>query len=174
MAYQANSEQEAVTKLGKMIKGISIAMMTTGLQGGELRSRPMVTQQIDFDGELWFFTDADSAKIYEIGRDNHVNVSYADPGGNRYVSVSGTAAVTKDRSKVKELWTPIHKAWFPNGPDDPNLTLIRVSVQKAEYWDAPSSKVVQILGIAKAAIAGQRYQPGEHEKLDLQENATLH
>jgi general stress protein 26 len=174
MAQMANSEQEAIAKLGKMIKGIRIAMMTTALEDGELHSRPMATQQADFDGDLWFLSDADSAKTYEIGRQSHVNISYADPSDSRYVSVSGAAAIVRDRAKVKELWNPIHKAWFPNGPDDPSLTLLRVSVQKAEYWDAPSSKVLQLIGFAKAALTGHRYQPGEHEKLDLQGNASLH
>lgn len=70
---------DIVNKLGKLIKGIRIAMMATATADGELRSRPMATQQTDFDGDLWFFTDSDSGKIYEIGRENHVNVSYADP-----------------------------------------------------------------------------------------------
>lgn len=172
MAQQADSD--AIAKLAKMIKGIRIAMFTTAGSDGELRSRPMATQQTDFDGNLWFFTDSDSGKVDEVGRERHVNVSYADPSDNRYVSVSGRASVVHDREKVKELWSPIHKAWFPNGPDDPNLTLLKVEVEQAEYWDAPSSKVVQLIGFAKATLTGERYLPGDHDKLDLRGSAGIH
>lgn len=171
---QTTGTSDVNAKLGKMIKGIRIAMMTTATDSGELRSRPMATQQTDFNGELWFFTDSDSGKVYEIGRENHVNVSYADSGDNRYVSVSGKASVVRDREKIKELWSPIHKAWFPNGPDDPKLTLVRVDVEQAEYWDGPSSKMVQLIGFAKATLTGQRYIPGNHDKLDLRNSQSLH
>lgn len=165
---------DAIAKLGKLIKGIHIAMMTTATEGGELRSRPMATQQTDFDGDLWFFTDSDSGKVFEIGRENHVNISYADPGDNRYVSVSGTASVVRDRQKVKELWSSIHKAWFPDGPDDPKLTLLKVQVHQAEYWDGPSSTMVQLIGFAKATLTGHRYIRGDHDKLNLRGSTGLH
>lgn len=170
----AEGTSDVIAKLGKMIQGIRIAMMTTATESGELRGRPMATQQADFDGELWFFTDSDSGKVYEIGRENHVNVSYADPGDNRYVSVSGKASVVNDREKVRELWNPIHKAWFPDGPDDPKLTLVKVDVEQAEYWDGPSSTMVQLIGFAKATLTGHRYIPGDHDKLDLHGSHTRH
>ncbi len=160
-------QDEAVRKLGELIKGIHIAMLTTLMPDGTLRSRPMGTQQAPFDGQLWFFTDADSGKVYEIAGEHHVNLSYADPGNNRYVSISGLASVVDDRAKARELWSPVHKAWFPNGVDDPTLRLLRVDVNQAEYWDGPSGKVTQLIGMAKAALTGERYQPGENEKLKL-------
>lgn len=73
----------------------------------------------------------------------------------------------RDKEKAKELWKPLLKAWFPKGLEDPDLALLKVSVESAEYWDAPSSKMVQIAGIAKAAVTGQRYQGGENKKLDV-------
>lgn len=164
---------DSTATLGKMIKGIRIAMMTTATEDGTLRSRPMATQQTDFDGQLWFFTDSDSGKVFEINHENHVNISYADPGDNRYVSVSGRASVSRDREKIKELWSPIHKAWFPDGPDDPKLTLLKVEVEQAEYWDGPSSTMVQLIGFAKAALTGHRYIPGDHGKFDLRGNTPV-
>src|SRR5207253_1026725 len=128
-----------VQKLAKLIKGIKFAMLTTADTDGTLHSRPMATQETDFDGALWFFTYADSGKVHELQQDRAVNVSYADPSSNRYVSVSGTAQVVHDRAKAKELWSPAHKAWFPDGLEDPNLALLRIQVTKAEYWDGPSS-----------------------------------
>ena len=156
-------------KLAELIKDIEYAMLTTALPDGTLRSRPMTTQKAPFDGTLWFFTDADSAKVYEVRRDGHVNVAYADPAHNRWVSVSGTASVVRDKAKVKELWSAGVKAWFPKGPDDPNIALLRIDVHDAEYWDAPSNKMVQAVGFVKALATGQRYEPGENEKINLRE-----
>lgn len=158
---------EAISKLAKLIKDIRIAMLTTTETDGTLRSRPMGTQQIEFDGDLWFFTGADSGKVNEIQHDQHVNLSYAAPEDNRYVSVSGTAQLVRDQNKVKELWNPLLKAWFPNGPDDPNIALLKIDVQAAEYWDSPSSAVVQVIGFAKAVVTGKPYNGGENEKLSL-------
>ena len=160
-----------IEKLARLIKGIRCAMLTTVDQDGTLRSRPMETQNTDFDGALWFFTDAGAPKVDEINREHEVNLAYADPHGNRYVSVSGTALVVRDKAKVDELWTPALKAWFPNGKDDPNIALLRVQVTKAEYWDAPSSTLVKLLGFTKAILTGKRYEPGDHEKLDVRPHA---
>ena len=162
------SERSDVEKLRDLIKGISFAMLTTVDEDGSLRSRPMQTQEAEFNGELWFFTSASSAKVDEVQSDQRVNVSYSDPDDNRYVSLSGTASLVRDREKIKELWKPVLKAWFPDGLEDPDLALLRVKVEKAEYWDSPSSKMVQLAGFLKALATGQRLDyAGENEKLDL-------
>jgi general stress protein 26 len=162
-------DQENVAKLAKLIKGVRVAMLTTVEADGCLRSRPMHTQESDFDGTLWFFTWVDSAKVHEIEHDQHVNLSYADPSDQVYVSVSGRARLVRDRTKIKELWNPIHKAWFPQGVDDPNIGLLRVDVEKAEYWDSPSSKVVQLIGFTKAMLTGKAYgeEATDHRKVNL-------
>jgi len=158
---------ESVKKLGALIKDIQMAMLTTIDDDGSLRSRPMATQQAEFDGTLWFFTRAEAPKVDEVRQDRRVNVSYAEPKGQRYVSVSGTAELVRDPAKNKELWNPLLKAWFPKGLEDPELALIKVSVEKAEYWDSHSSTMVHLIGYLKAAATGQPYRPGQHEKVDL-------
>jgi general stress protein 26 len=121
------TQSDDVKKLAKLIDGIECAMLTTATDDGSLRSRPMATRHArEFDGTLWFFTDADAAKVLEVEHERHVNVSYADPSKNRYVSVSGRASVSRDRAKMRELWDGGVKAWFPNGPDDPKIALLRV------------------------------------------------
>lgn len=154
-------------KLWDKIKDVRIALMTTVEPDGTLRSRPMYLQQAEFDGDLWFFTRDDSGKVQEILHNKQVNLGFADPGDDLYVSVSGTAQVTDDRAKEEDLWKPVLKAWFPDGLDDPHLTLIRVSADKAEYWDAPNSKMVQLYGFVKAIVTGERADPGENEKVNL-------
>ena len=162
------SDNGDVKKLADLIEDIEFAMLTTVDSEGCLRSRPMATQKSKFDGALWFFTDVESAKAHEIERDRHVNLSYANPDKQRYVSVSGVARLVQDKAKAKQLWNPVYKAWFPDGVDDPNLSLIQVQVEKAEFWDSPSSKVVQLVGFAKALATGERLKnAGDHEKLSF-------
>lgn len=165
----AQTQQDSVRKLGELIHDVRVAMLTTVEPDGHLRSRPMATQKMDFNGELWFFTPLDSSKVNEVQREQHVNVSYAEPDNQIYVSVSGRAKVSRDRKKMEELWSPINKAWFPKGLDDPNIGLICVDVDRAEYWDAPSGKLVQLVGFVKAVVTGKAYadEGVEHEKVTL-------
>ena len=156
-----------IEKLAKLIKGIRFAMLTTAMADGSLRSRPMMTQDAPFDGTLWFFTPFESGKTYELQNDAHVNLSYADPSDNRWVSISGRGTVLRDQAKARELWTEIHRAWFPKGLDDPNLALLRVDVTDAEYWDAPNSKMVQLAGFVKALLTGR---PADN----IAENRKIH
>lgn len=158
---------EDVKKLAELIKDIRVAMLTTEEDDGTLRSRPMATQFSEFDGALWFFTDSESPKVAEISHHQRVNVSYAEPKHERYVSVSGLAELVRDRDKIRELWNPAYKAWFPQGADDPRIALLKVTVEKAEYWDSPGSSVVHLIGFAKAVATGERYEPGENEKIDM-------
>ena len=157
-----------IKQLGKLIKDVKIAMLTTREADGTLRSRPMTTQQFEFDGDLWFFIGASSSAVKEVQHENNVNLSYANPDDTAYVSASGTAQLVRDQAKIKELWNPILKAWFPQGLDDPDLALLKVHVTQAEYWDAPSSTLVQIAGFVKAIATGKRADDiGENEKIDL-------
>jgi general stress protein 26 len=165
------TREEGIEKLKYLIKDVQVAMLTT-IDWGVLRSRPMQTQDFDFDGDLWFFTSSETHKTEEIEKDRRVNVSYAAPDSNTYVSVSGTAEILKDRAKIEELWTPIHKAWFPKGVDDPNLVLLKVTVEQAEYWDSPSSTIVQVAGFVKALVTGESVDhddgdSGTHGKVNL-------
>lgn len=160
-------QKENIKKLHELIKDIKVAMLTTVEEDGTLRSRPMVTQQFEFDGNLWFYTSANAPKVDEIKQDQHVNVSYAEPNNQKYVSVSGRTELVRDRAKLEELWNPIYKAWFPEGLEDPNLALLKVSVDKAEYWDSPSGQVVRIVGFIKSVVTGEPIgNPGENEKIE--------
>ncbi len=161
-----DKREESIGKLNELIKDVQFAMLTTN-DGGVLRSRPMQTQDFDFDGDLWFFTSSETHKAEEIERDSRVNVAYAAPNDNTYVSVSGTASIIKDQEKIDEYWNEALKAWFPEGKDAPDLVLLKVAVEQAEYWDAPSSTVAQALGFLKALATGEKADVGENEKINL-------
>jgi general stress protein 26 len=167
MKTSSSQHQDAIKKLGEMVHGIRIAMLTTVDDEGNLHSRPMATQQMDFDGDFWFFTDDTAPKSLQIQKANHVNLAYSRPDEHRFVSVAGHAQIVHDKEKMQELWNPLYKTWFPQGLDTPHICLIRVSVDHAEYWDTHSSAMVHLVGFAKALATGQRFHPGTNEKLDL-------
>jgi general stress protein 26 len=96
-----------------------------------------------------------------------VNLSFADESKKVYVSLSGTATVTKDQALIEALWEEPYRAWFPGGKDDPNVAVLRVTVDHGEYWDSPSSPVAHAFGLVKAVITGERADPGDHEKVNL-------
>lgn len=157
----------SIEKLRDMVKNINFCMMTT-IDEGQLRSRPMALNgNVEFDGDLWFFTYGSSHKVDEVNRHEEVNVSFSDPSQQLYVSMSGTAELVRDQAKIAELWEPKLKAWFPKELDEPDIALLKVSVTQAEYWDAPSGFVAHTIGVVKAALTGEPASSGKNEKLSL-------
>lgn len=162
----SNEHQESIKKVAELIKDIEIAMLTTVEQDGSLRSRPMQTQKVEFDGEIYFFTKASSPKADEVENESNVCVAYAKPDDNLYVSVSGKGRVSRDKQKMEELWNPVLKAWFPKGLEDPDIALLIIRAEKAEYWEGPSNTIVLLAGMVKAFVTGNQ-DIGEHEKISL-------
>jgi general stress protein 26 len=117
------------------------------------------------DGVLWFFMSKSGEPALDISRDPDVNVSYADPASEAYVSVSGSARFVDDVAKRKALWSPLAQAWFPDGVSDPNLALVAVTIEHAEYWDVDSNKATKLYEMAKAAVTGTRPNIGEHREM---------
>jgi general stress protein 26 len=152
-------------ELWHKLEKVRFTMLTTHDLDGELASRPVTTQQAQEDGVLWFFVPVDGGIAEELGRDPRVMLNYVDLSDNLYVSLRGTGQILKDRAKVRDLWNAMAGAWFTQGPDDPKLALLRVDVDKGEYWEPEVSKVVQFFSIAKAALT--RTPPkhvGEHRE----------
>ncbi len=145
-------------KVLELTKDIKMAMLTTQNIDGALHSRPMQSQQMDQEGNFWFFTSDDTGKVEDIEEFPQVNLAFANPDDGSYVSIAGPAELNKDRAKIKELWNPSLKAWFPDGPEQEDIALLKIKMESAEYWDAPQGKVVKLFGIAKAAISGQEYK----------------
>lgn len=160
------SGPEGLKKIGELIKGIRITMMCTAAPDGSIDSRPMATQETDaFDGTVWFLTRGESGKVREIEQDAHVTLVYADPSSAKYVSAQGRAGVSHDRAKIKELWNPMYKAWFPEGQDDPAIAILRVEIAEAQYWEASSSKLVRSAKYLAAAVTGGKVDVGEMGKV---------
>jgi general stress protein 26 len=155
-------------KLKEMIKDIDFCMLSTIDENGYVHSRPMsLNSQVDEEANLWFFTSSNSLKASEIESSPQVNASFSNPEESQYVSLSGTAELVTDRAKIKELWKPILKAWFPDGPEQSDLALLKVRVEKAEYWDSPSSTVAQVFSFVSAIVSGKQVEIGENKKINL-------
>ena len=162
------TEQEKRETVKNLVKDARICMLTTMTADGKHVSRPMALQDVEFDGDLWFFAYSDSDVIAQIQQNPQVNVSFSDSRQNAWTSVSGTAVRIDDRAKAEELWSAPLKAWFPEGLETPNLTLIKVHADTAEYWEsAHSSRVITLIGYAKAAVTGKTPDAGENETVRL-------
>ena len=155
-------------KVLELIDGIDYAVFTTrGSDGAPLHARPMAYRKVEGDGDLWFFTKKDSRKVKELSADPQTLVSFADPGRQTFVSITGRSEVVADRAKVKALWNEIYRAWFPGGPEDDNVVLIRVEAERAEYWDTPTSALVYAFGYVKAVVTGKPARAGDVGKVEF-------
>ncbi len=151
-------------KVHDLISSTRIAMLTSIDPDGRLVSKPMATQEVEFDGDVWFVAERDSHKARNIEARPQVNVAYSGKGS--WVSLSGRASIVDDRAKLEEFWSAFTDAWMEGGPDNPNNILIRVEADSAEYWDTPGGKVVQVANLVKAKLTGERYE-GDNERVDL-------
>jgi general stress protein 26 len=156
---------EDLERLAGLVGRIKVGMLTTIGQDGSLRSRPLQTLLMDAQARLWFFVEAESPKTGEMAaHEDQVCLAYADPEKMSYVSISGTGQVVRDRERMRELWSPFAKAWFPRGVDDPALALLEVRLDKAELWDAPGSATMRMTGLVKALATGDRSGLGDNVK----------
>ena len=152
-------------RVAELIRGERFAFLTTRTPDGTLTSRPMTLQEVEFDGDLWFFAERDSNPVTHITLSPQVNVGVGS--GGSWVSLTGRAVVVEDAAKKRELWNSAVEAWFPDGPDDDAVVLLKVEGDSAEYWDTPGGRLATVLSFAKAKITGERIEGGENEKVDL-------
>lgn len=153
-------------KLAKLIRDIRVALLTTVDLHGHFHTRPVQTLELEGGDTLWFFTDLASPKVHEMHRDVRVALGYADPHQHAYVAVSGSATLLRDPHKAAELWSIEQRAYYPDGPQDQRLALLRVRIERAEYWIAPG-RTSYLLAAAKAAMTGiPAGIIGENRKLD--------
>ena len=141
----AKQKSQELARLAALVRQMKVGMLTTIEADGSLRTRPLETVEVDGEGRLWFFTQAHSPKAVRAeAADHQVSLSYADPRDEDFASISGTARVVRDESKMRTLWSSRLDRWFPRGLDDPDLALLEVRIDKAEYWDEPRHENVKI------------------------------
>ena len=148
-------QEDAIKKFKKLAQEVNICMFITNTNEEKEHTRPMATIDVDDDGTLWFYTDIRSIKVEEVTMDKQVHLTYAHPGKESYMDVWGTSSIVTDRALIKEKWSPVVKAYFPSGADDPNVALMKVRPTSVYYWESETGKMVQFLKMAVAAVTGK-------------------
>jgi general stress protein 26 len=162
-----DKREETLLKINSLMKDITVAMVTTN-ENGMFRSRPMRTHETAFDGyELWFFTHSQTHTAADLAGDDRVSVNYVSCEENTYIAFSGRAELIDDPQILAEFWSPVHQAWFPKGLADPNLALLKVSVEHVEFWDAAASSLVEAFGILKQIMTGKRAVAADHVAMSV-------
>jgi general stress protein 26 len=140
-------------KVFELIRAIRVGLLTSVDADGRFHTRPLQTMEVGADRTLWFFTAWSSPKVRELHQDVRVSVAYADPARHAYVAIAGAGTVVRDPLKAKGLWSIEQRAYYPDGPTDARLALLRVDIEQAEYWLAPGP-MSYLVAAAKAAASG--------------------
>lgn len=154
-------------ELSAKIGDIKIAMLSTLDSSGKLHSRPMYTFKIEDDGIIWMFASKASKKVTDLSLNPSVLLNYSNPDSDLYIAVNGTASVVTDLVKIEQLWSDRLKAWFPGGKTDPNICLLKILPEEAEYWDTPDLLVSQIISLVKNTLTGNPHVEGENKKINF-------
>lgn len=157
------------SKLVEALRSLDTLMVATRAANGSMHARPMAVAEVDDDGALWFVTEKESGKTDEATIDRHALVT-----GQRkalYVSVSGELDVIADHERIRQLWKESWNVWFPDGPDDAGLVLLRLRPSVGEYWDERGTQgIATVFEVARAFVHGEGpedLEPQHHAKVPL-------
>ncbi|MGO3527903.1 pyridoxamine 5'-phosphate oxidase family protein [Glutamicibacter arilaitensis] len=155
---------EETSKVIGIIKDLRIAMVSTH-SAGKLASRPLTLIEANEQGELWFFSTADSEIVHEIRAQGLVNAAFS--GSKAWVSVSGQAQVVQDVAKKKELWNTAVETFASEGPESAQTVLLRIDADSAEYWENPGGAASLVAGWVKQKLTGKPAEPGDSNTVEL-------
>lgn len=162
------NHNEAIYKLKELVVEINICLFCTNLKIDDgATCRPMGAQNVCDQGNIWFFSEVKSDKNEEIKKNKHVQLFFSHPGKSSYLVVNGEAEIIVDRQKTEELWTPIVKIWFPEGKDDPNISIIKVTPTTAYYWDTDGNRMINFLKMAASVATGTNLVSGMQGELKV-------
>jgi general stress protein 26 len=159
------TDTENISKVTYIINDSHIGMLTTINEEGALVSRPLAVQDVEEDGDLWFFTGRSTSQVAHVQANPRVNVSFGKR--TEWVSVAGTAEVVTDRAKIHEMWNQTVEAWYPDGPDTPDVCLLRVDSDSAEYWTSPGGTAATVFQWVKSKVTHSRMSVGESGTVEL-------
>ncbi|MDQ1083684.1 MULTISPECIES: pyridoxamine 5'-phosphate oxidase family protein [Microbacterium] len=160
-----SSTASELEKLNELLKTFRFAMVTTRAEDGALHAHPLTVQETESDGDLWFIVGTDASAVAHVRRDPKVGLSFSSD--STWLSLAGEAEVIDDRAKLKELWSTTVEAWFPDGPESPGVTLLRVNTLSGEYWGSAGGKIATAIALVTSKVTGERPKGGEKEKFDL-------
>jgi len=158
----AVQHSDELSRVARLVDGISVAMLTHLSHDGYLTSRPMAPLQMDEHGAFWFFVERDAQQAEQL---RNVNLSFIDGPRSIFVSISGHGEIVGNRERIASMWTPLAKPWFPEGVDSPRLALLKLVPHHIEYWDAPHSRVMRLLALAASVVTGKPVGMGEHHSM---------
>jgi general stress protein 26 len=164
-ASAAEAGQDHLKTVAEIVTSAKIGVLTTITTSGALHSRPLAAQDVEFDGDLWFFTQDPSSKVDDIAANDQVNAAFESKDG--YLSIAGTAEIVHDRDLVDKYWNQMAAAWFPEGKDDPTVALIKVHAESAEIWSVDEPRLVTAFKLAKARVTGEQPDIGENRSIEL-------
>jgi len=153
-------------RVWEIMEDISVCMVTTHA-GGRMRSRPMHAIPDRDENAIYFITDTRGAKDDEIAAAPDVCLAFADIGDNTYLSITGSAALVRDPAKAEEFWSTETQAWWPRGPHDPSVRVLRVEPEQAEYWDTRGNAITVALKLMAARMSGERPDLGTNRKVNV-------
>ncbi len=169
---EENNRSQAIQSLAKMLEDLDVAMLTTVSADGSISSRPMARAKVEpFAGHLWFFTDASTTKANDVDENGTVNLTFSDPVNRRYVSLTGSAELIDDRHTIVSLWQEAFAEWIPGGLSHPTLALLKVDVERAEYWHPPTTAMRVLGGVVNRLLAGRDAPDDEHGAVEWLDTA---
>lgn len=160
------TQTEKLDDLFDIINDLSIGMLVSE-NDNTLRSRPMKAFTDKTTNQIWFLTKLGSPKVLEIATDSDVNISFACPKSQQYVSVSGKAFISRDKAQIDKMWSDDMSIWFDCEKDDPNVAALRIVPSIAEYWDGKSNAVARMWEVTKAKITGDKPDLGDNKTVRL-------
>jgi general stress protein 26 len=160
------SKKDNIDRVWDIIEKVSVCMLTTQFVGG-LRARPLEARPDRDAGLIFFVTDIHSAKEDEIEATPDVGLVFVDSSDKAYLSITGRASVVRDADKIKAAWRKTDEVWWPGGPDNPDVCLLRIEPFTAELWDGPASAAVTAFEFAKARLTGAEPKLGENRKVTV-------
>jgi general stress protein 26 len=155
--------QASAERVWDVIEKVGVCMLTTRSPRG-LRARPLEARPDRRAGLIWFVTDRRGSKDDEIASHSEVGLTFVDPGDNAYLSLASRASVLRDPEQAARIWKTTDDVWWPAGPRDPNVLVLRVEPVLAELWDGPGSALVAAFEFAKARLTGDKPDLGENRK----------
>lgn len=168
MSTENLDNREAIEKIKDMVNKIDIGMMCTNItENNNLHAVPMSRQEVDDEGNIWFLFSSESETHQNIQKNNHLSVLYADINNYNFLSINGTAEVSRDKERIDKYWNKMVEAWFEKGKEDPTLRVLKVVPSEAHYWDNKSNKLVTFFKVAVSAVSGQKLDIGREGDLNV-------
>lgn len=168
MAEKIIRDQEAHKKLKSIVDQIDIGTICTFTPNSPYpHGVPMSRQEVDEDGNIWYICSAESETHKNLEKNDKISVFYADPKNYSFLSINGTATLSRDQARIDRYWNKMMQGWFEKGKEDPNIRLIKVTPDEAHYWDSGSNKIATLFGMLKNAITGSKEGIGEEGELKL-------